>query len=225
MIRNESDANSMLDHAFQAHLAEYSALRDEINQQLGIQNNLVSYAVAILAGAASLFAIGDPSVADRNPFLLLVASILVSSITWALMDAGLHLTDLSKYMQSQLSPKLNKLLGERTALEFQVLKWDEMLTYGRPLRILLKGVAKGGKFLISFFSSVVLFVLFITKAESYETWTIAEKTLIWIALPMLIFPVFGVFYNVPYILGRAYNPYELKNRDKPRQEGVSPKSN
>ena len=80
-----------IDRAFQAHITEFNAMRDEINLHIGHQNQLINYAIGIVVGTASLFAFGQPNIAQQEPFLLLVASLLMSGISWSFMEASLQI--------------------------------------------------------------------------------------------------------------------------------------
>jgi len=54
--------------ALEVHLREYEMLRNQYNQDSSMQHQLTNYAIAITAGAGSLFFIGEPSLAIVQQF-------------------------------------------------------------------------------------------------------------------------------------------------------------
>ena len=206
------DMKNRKEYAFNSHLAEFSALRDEINLSFQSQTNFVNYAIAIIGGTASLFAIGSPNLASESPFLLLIASILEASITLALLETSLHIGDMGKYIRCVITPKIQKIIQEDDNFEFDVFKWEEMNTQFTTRTVML-GVTKIGKYSISIIASVTFLLLFsYLKSDNFTTWIFSEKFLFIVAIVLILFPIVSTLSNLLFLFGISRNQFELKQK-------------
>ncbi|MBC7877409.1 MAG: hypothetical protein H7Y59_09595 [Anaerolineales bacterium] len=188
------------EHTLQAHLVEYQFLREEVITQITLQNQLAGYAIFIIAGTSSLFAIGSPSIAIQQPFLLLIASMLMSAITWASIDASFHANDMGKYIDSVLAPKIHRIIGDPENDEYKVFRWESTRIY-HPIRLITKGIMGSGKFAVSYIPSVAFVFAFYITATSLKSLGLIEQLLFWLSIIMvLVTPIAGIM-NLAFILG------------------------
>ena len=208
-----------VDQAIQTHLAEYSALRDEINHQLSFQNQLINYSIAIIVGTTTLFAIGEPNIASQQPFLLLIASVLLSAISWTFLDASFQVNDLGKYIQHIIAPKLEVLIGSDD-YQFKVLQWEGSRIYRSP-RIVYKGVVTLGKFAVPYIPSIVFVILFYSfRILLNSIWTNGELFLFWTSIVLVTIPPLGGIFNLIYILDAKsiYTNNQLAKRNSSNKD-------
>lgn len=201
------------ERAFRAHLTEFEAMRDEINLQIGFQHQLVNYAIAITAGTASLFALGQPSIAEQLPVLYLVASLLMSAIGWAFLEASLQINDLGKYIQFNLVPKIQGLIGNEDRPKYLVLRWEDF-KIRRSGRVYLRGMAAVGKFAVAFIPGIMfIFVFYYLRPPTGGAWTSAESVLFWVSVGASSLPAIGGLVSIPFILRIGAQRIESR-RDK-----------
>ena len=194
------------ERAFQVHLTEYEAVRDEINLQIGLQHQLINYAIAIIAGTLTLLALGQPSLASQYSSIFLVASLLMSAISWTFMDASFQINDLGNYVHSTLAPKIQALIGHENLPEYTVLKWEEAKVR-RSGRLVLKGITATGKFAVAFIPSIVFIIVFYYLHLPYlAPWTIPETVFFWAAIGTVLILPLGGLINLPFILRANARP-------------------
>ena len=190
-----------IDRAFQAHITEFNAMRDEINLHIGHQNQLINYAIGIVVGTASLFAFGQPNIAQQEPFLLLVASLLMSGISWSFMEASLQINNQGRYIHEKIVPKIQMLIGNQDKEKYHIMRWeDAKISHPKP-RLLLQGITAMGKFSIAYIPSIAFIFIFRSITDlSGRSWTNIETSLYWAAIiAALILPIGGLL-NVPFLL-------------------------
>ena len=196
-----------VEHAFQVHLAEYEAVRNEINLHIGLQHQLINYAIAIIAGTLTLLALGQPRLASQYPSIFLVASLLMSAISWALMDASFQINDLGNYIHNTLAPKIQILIGHETLSEYIVLGWEETKVR-RSGRLVLKGITATGKFAVAFIPSIVfIMVFYYLRPPQFTPWTLPEAIFFWAAVGTVLILPLGGLINLPFILHTNFKPF------------------
>lgn len=184
----------------QLHIHEYQAIRAEINQRLGLRQELMNYGIAAVGGSIALFSIGEPSVAEQQPFVLLVASLLLSAISWALLEHNLQIIDLSRYVEDILVPKIQALTSPEEGPVSSVLQW-ETLKLRRSPRLFFKGTMSMGKYALTFIPSVgFLVVFYVLRSPSlgYE-WSALETILWWMAVAATLAVPAGALYNLGFV--------------------------
>lgn len=184
--------------AFQAHVEHYKAIREEIVLLNTIQNQLVNYSIAIIAGSISLFTFGSPSIAEQQPFVLLIVSLLMSAISLAFMEAEMRIHDRGRYLEEVLRKKIQKIIGNERKYEYKVFKWESADVEG--FRLLFRGLAASGKFLIAYVPSVVyIFVFYFSSNFDMQNPDLGVKILFFgAAIGSLLLPV-CVVLNVIFI--------------------------
>jgi hypothetical protein len=203
-----------IERAYQVHLKEYEVLRDEILLFISHQNQLMSYAIAIITGTATLFVIGQPSVANQQPFLLLVASLLMSAISWAAMEASLSMEDISLYIQKTLIPKIQCLVGDESRFEFQLLKW-EGTHIDWSARSYFRVITSSGKAAISYVSSVLFIVAYVFLQPLYiGSWPITDKILFTLAIIVSLVVPLGALLNLLTSRRMRFKSFGLRGRKK-----------
>ena len=183
------------------HLMEYEILRNSIEQDLSMQHQLTNYAIAITAGAGSLFFIGEPTVASQVPIILLIISLILTFICFAIIDLGYSVQDTSTYIQKNLKLKLQKLVGNEELSEYRVLEW-EALRYRFSGRLAIRGITSLGKYAVAYIPSIGMIVAFITIKGS-SPWIFFETFLFWSAVIVALLLLFIGAYNIIYLLQRS----------------------
>jgi hypothetical protein len=179
------------DRAFRAHLAEYEAVRAEIEINFAQQDRLASYALALTTGATSLFFLGTPPVAVQQPFLLLVASLLLTAIGWALVETSLTIQLKSRYLLENLAPRVQALIGPADRPELRVFRWSEsVVTF--TARSYFHLIMAAGKYATAFVPSVALVVVFFSrKGPDLASWPSSERILFVGAIAAMAVVAFG----------------------------------
>ncbi len=193
MAHLENTDKETIERAFQAHIADFNACRQELTLHINMQNQLINYAIAIVAGTVTLFAIDKQNLAIQAPFVLLIGSLLMSAINWALMEASIGIANLSSYIEYTLAPKVRHLTNRKGQLEFDVLRWEE---YAGNKNRLAPWVVMGlGKYMISYIPSIAFIVVFyFNKKQASQTWDSADIILFSFAvLATLAVPIMSLF--------------------------------
>jgi hypothetical protein len=194
-----------LSNAFEAHIAEYKALRDEILQDLNLQHQLIQFVVALNAAGVTLFFLGDPVLARQEPFILLLVSILLSALSLATADLGYAIQDISYYIQATLTPKVQSLVGEAKNDRFVVFKWEEAMWTKTP-RLAFRGITSAAKYLISFVPSVfMIFTFYAFRKGDNGGWAIHELILFILAVIMAFLFLLSVIFGMPFVTSRLRN--------------------
>ena len=178
--------------SFQAHLAEYEAARNEILSLTTMQNQLVNYAVAIIAGAA--IAVGQQDLFSSFTAILLIASLLTSAISWTLVRHQIEIIDISTYIRIVLSPKVEDIIGSKSISKFQVFKWEDNAKKRSSINN-IKSILAMGQFAIAYIPSVIFVVAFYSVSPpQIANWNILETVLFWTALTAVVmFPIAVIF--------------------------------
>ncbi len=196
--RKKSD---LLAGTLEVHLKEYEMLRCSIEQALSMQHQLTNYAIAITAASGSLFFIGEPSLANQVPILLLVISFILTFICFAILDLGYSIQNTSTYIQKILKPKIQKLIGNDDIFEYIVLEWEEhdVKVTGR---LAIRGITSMGKYAVAAIPSIGMIVAFIV-IKANTTWTIYEKVFYWLAVFAVVLLVIVAILNIVHLLKRG----------------------
>jgi hypothetical protein len=187
--------------ALEVHLREYEMLRNQYNQDSSMQHQLTNYAIAITAGAGSLFFIGEPSLASQVPFILLVISLILTFICFAIIDLGYSIQDISTYIQKKLKPKIQKLVGEKQGFEYCVLEWEEEYVKISG-RLAIRGVTSMGKYAVAYIPAVGMIIAFVAMKPN-ASWIAVETALYWLSIvAAALLPIVGAL-NVVHMIGRG----------------------
>lgn len=181
---------------FGAHLAEYETLRNEINQRSQLQNQLTNYAIAIVAGTVTLLAIGQPSIGVQQPFLFLVSSMMLSALSWSIIELNMIIHQIASYVQNVLSLKLQNLIGFDSSPDYTVLKWDAVLG-SFFVNNILYGIVWSGKILITVIPGILFVILFYSiRSTNTLPWTISEIVMFALAIAMQLILFFSILANM-----------------------------
>ena len=110
------------------HIAEYNALRSEVDEMIKAQGQLVLYALVAMGAAIPIL-----SVLLQNQVWasLLVVPMVFSSVAWAYLGYLGGMYRLAIYIHTQLRPAIGTLLRQASPdLEFEVLSWDRFARTG-----------------------------------------------------------------------------------------------
>jgi hypothetical protein len=182
--------------AFDAYLAQFESIRDETNLATGLQNNMVSFSIALISGTIALMTIKndqDISLFIEFPQLFLVVSILMGLMTWASLESEIRIHDYRYYIHQVLSTKVQMLLGKEISERFSPLKMELAEIYKfNKLRSILRGLLVSAKFMISFVPSISLLVsvVYSSSRSLFENWVnailITLNLLIIIVVPVVL---------------------------------------
>lgn len=152
-----------------------------------MQHQLTNYAIAITAGAGSLFFIGEPSVANQVPINLLIISLILTFICFAIIDLGYSVQDTSTYIQKNLKPKIQRLVGNEGSPEYKVLEW-EALRFRFSGWLAIREITSMGKYAVAYIPSLGMIVAFMTIKAS-TPWTSYETFLFWAAVKSTVLSI------------------------------------
>lgn len=199
----ERMSEKSVEYAGEVHLAEYNAVRDEIRQQIDIQNSFVNYAIAIIGVAATFLATGNPSVGSQFPFLYLISSILLSAISWGFIESSIWTNDLSTYVKDNLAPKIQKIIGNERANHYQVLQWENARNKRRE-RVILRGLTMSGRFSIPIIGSILFLIAFYyIKSSTIQAWTTFEWLLFIFSALLITFTLISGAINILSSYGKG----------------------
>jgi hypothetical protein len=187
--------------ALNVHMKEYEMLKNSIEQELSMQHQLSNYAIAITAGVVSLLFIGEPSIANQAPAILLVVSIILTFICFAIIDLGYSIQDTSTYIEKMLKGKIQKLVSNEDMFEFKVLEWEE-LHYRLSRRLAIRGITSMGKYAVGYIPALGMIAAFWSVKDGLS-WSIVDKFLFSLAvIAALSLPIVGAV-NVIFMLRRS----------------------
>ncbi len=91
--------------------------------------------------------------------------MLLSSISWGLVETEVKIHDIGNYLRNKLIPRIQKLTDSDDVDKYLVFQWS--FSRNRNIfRILLRGITGMGKFFVSFIPSVLLCVVYYYENES-----------------------------------------------------------
>jgi hypothetical protein len=176
--------------AFDSHIAQFESIRAEITSATELQNNLVNYSIAAIAGAVALFAFknnGGIPILTQEPAILAIISVVMSMLTWASLEAEIRIHDYRSYIDKVLSKKVQNLIGGIELPDDYIVFKMEIAEISRVHRIrsIIRGLLVSGKFMISYIPAIVALIIF---ASSFSNWY--TLILFWLAaIPALIVPL------------------------------------
>ena len=190
-------SETQMQFAFDAHLAQFESIRDEITLATELQNNLVNYSIAAIGGAIALFAFTDKSgisLLTKEPAILTIISVLMSMLTWASLEAEIRIHDYRSYIDQVLSKKVQDLIGGLTLPDEYIVFKMEIAEISRrnKVRWLSRGILVSGKFMISYIPAVAILLVF---TSSFANWH--SNIWFWLAaIPAIIVPVVLIVQSI-----------------------------
>lgn len=177
-------------------LTQYESIRQDINVQTSLQNNTINYSIALLAGTFLIVTFKDSQeqlVILQYPIILLLVSILLSFITWSVLEAEIAIHDLTYFIHEKLSKQIRDTLNISQA-NSDFLKMElPLLAKENKSRSILRAAMVSGKFLISFVPSLILFCMFFRIKVSildngFLEWVFAVLAFLFIlSIPLMAF--------------------------------------
>jgi hypothetical protein len=128
------DGHLRREASFQVDLAEFNALRAEIQTFLTLQSAFLALAVAIIAAAISVFA-EHP---EKKPELLAAAPLPFAVVAILYADVVARIGRAARYIQTKLRPRLAKQTAPDDALG-----WEQYVHQDDPNLKLLRWTDKG----------------------------------------------------------------------------------
>ena len=136
-------------------------------------------------GASSLFIVGDPPIAQAQPFTLLIASLLLTAIGWALLETSLTIQLKSRYLLENLAPRMQLLIGSFDDPGLRIFQWSESVVT-TTFRSIYHGFIALGKYITCFLpSSVFIFIFRENRAGYFVDWNLSVQILYISAIAVL----------------------------------------
>ena len=157
-------------------IAEYTALRNEIDIYHEHQRELINYSLILLAGA---FGSILPLLTSRNSqgvaFVILLISPLVSLLGLIYTDRTIRILRIAHYIH-------NYLRGEAISLTKQkVWQWELYKRHASPFRKEVTLILDRVRWMVFVLPSIISVTLFLSiRTPNY--WTLLERALFWVAI-------------------------------------------
>lgn len=183
------------DKALEVHLAEMDTIRTEIIARVELQHQVLNYALALLG--STLVVVNSSFITSIPPYGYLVASIIMSSLTWAIGESAIMIAKFSAYIRFDLGAKIQTLIGEEKKDEFQVLKLQEANVLGS----ITAAILACGKYLVTYGSSIAFVIIYQQKTNSTPIPTPIpnEEWLYWLAIfAILVLPTIALLRGIIY---------------------------
>lgn len=202
--RRKTNTNYLIDSKkllLDAHLTEFSRLREEIVFFHSQKSNAVNFAFLALAGMITVI---PNLLSNFGDYILLVSTLPFFGIIWYVLSMDNTISYLSHYLKNNLIPNVNNLLYDRQLLELgipenstKVLNWELLITRRTTnVRSTLADIIfGGGRTIIIFGPILVLIGTFIlqTKIMNPRNWTSIENDLLWAnSIGLIIFAILGL---------------------------------
>jgi hypothetical protein len=217
--QTDSDQKESVRMAYEAHMAHYKSIRQDIIQWSGFQNNLVNYSIAVIGGSVVLFSIqtsqGRPILNDY-PFIQLVVSFLLSMITWASLEAEIHIHDTMEYSDRVLRKKVQRLIGRDMPDEFLVLRADiAEVSKTQVARSIFRGILVSGKFLVAYIPAVAYLLLYVLSFPSLPGTPWYVYVLLWLAVVAVVMVPVGLVSQLLFITKHYWGDEQPAQSTKP----------
>jgi len=186
-MKNTSDTE-VANWLFEAHLKEYSTLRDEYLKREELASQIQIYTVVAFGGLIPLIQYVETTSIQNGDvrILILLAAILFSALGWYQLDLDDRKADIDNYILQKLTPKIEALLSEIHFKKENIesLKIFEWQSYWRLSRYNnFKGFWLGfgviGRTGVSILSAFTLLIYYVYSAHisSSLPWTVFSTIL------------------------------------------------
>jgi len=191
-----------------AHLNEYSRLREEMMHNLSQKATAVNFSFLALAGILTVI----PSLLTKlGDYILLISTLPFFGIIWYSLSIDNMMSQISNYLKNNLIPKINMLVFDQELHQLgiyddslRVIEWDGHIITNKLKKLSsnLSDLAfSGGRTIMIFGPILVLTGLFVflTKIVNPRNWTSLEYNLFWAnALGLILLAVLGVILRIRY---------------------------
>lgn len=168
----------------QVCLAEYTALRGEVISSLGTQRQLLSLELAVIG-----VAISGVTFFQAQPVLYLFAALLLSLLSWIMVEHTLKIQLIYQYFDTFLSDSLCSTLAEPV---YPVWGWQTRW-FSVSLRTIALAILALAKFILGFLLAISFCVLFVVaKSVGRIAWTREE---------IVVFAIDVIVLAIPALLG------------------------
>lgn len=142
------------------YLTEFEALYTEVNKQLDLQQSIIGSSLAVVAGLGALLGLSTIEILVVFPEVVVIAALMLSTLTSASIYASTQMVDLGNYMNFNLRPRIEALVPKGfSSQDLSILKWPATYAKIEP-RSFLKGILSVGKYAVSFLPSVVFTIIY-----------------------------------------------------------------
>jgi len=192
---------------YEVLIEEYRVLRSELNQHLSNQQQINSYALALMTGLvaiAQLLGSNDGYQTFLSSFrpIILLLSILFSSFALMYVRHAMMIAYIGGYTTNVIRPKIERILTQTTGNDLQVLEWDEIQVQQRYFRFsyaLIEYVLSVAQYSITIIPSITLIIIFWFSKPSHERFTSLEIILFALSTLALVSVLISLFFA-----GRLY---------------------
>lgn len=184
--------------AFDSHIAHYEAMRNDINLATSLQNNIVNYSIAAIAGIIAVLTFIDPKDITIDNYLWLAMSFIFSMMTWASLEAEIRIHDYQSYIDNNLRSRVEKLIG-KTDEEYRV--FDTELAgknFLQKIRTVFRGLLAMGKFFVSILPAIITIWIYITTTPDWSSHFIFWLAAVPLILIPFIFIAHGLYVGLYY---------------------------
>jgi hypothetical protein len=159
---------SPLRFSYEAILSEYRALRDEISARIQKQQEMTSFAIAIVGGFVALAQLADNAgkslgVLSDPRYIIPISSLIFSSFTLMIFEHEMNIAHLQNYIDLYLKPRLNEILARAGGVTYRVLEWNQVRSGWQQHHgwlAVLSSSLSGAKYVMTMLPSLVLSVAF-----------------------------------------------------------------
>jgi hypothetical protein len=193
---------SPLRFEFEILLAEYKALRDQINLLTTSQQQVATLSITLLAalGAASQL-INKQEISEMSgviPIILLASCLSFSFFSLMIFWCDIRIAYSAGYINSVLRPRMQNIL--RTALNRIPEIWEWETASLRNLHswrfMFLEGISTIGRYAISIVPSILLFFIYIIERKAYQQVSALENSLFVLSFIALLFSIISAIFVV-----------------------------
>ena len=173
------------DLIWEAYLAEYQNVWNEILSRIDGQKQVLNLQIAVVGASVSGVAFFQ-----AQPILYLFGALLLSLLSWVMMEQTARINAMTLYLRTILTQKIDRALPNRP--EQPVLEWNLWLYSANPKHALW-GLLSLVKFIIGPFIAILFCIFFAFAKQSLnQYWTNIETVLfgsnvVVILLPLLTF--------------------------------------
>lgn len=198
---NADFTKETLQSSIQAFLTEYQMLHQEIDCSWDWQLHIINYILLVIGSVLTLV-----SAFPNQEVLFLVASFILTSLGWTLIEKSIHMLRIGRYFLGELIPRINRLMQSMEKIKahnphaekIKVLLWEGYFR-GENIQTALLGFASWGRFSLAVVPGLAFAVAyFFIKRNAGNVWTPLETTFFILALSMSILPLAVAFLNAHF---------------------------
>ena len=165
----------------EAYLSEYRHLSASILASEEGRRHIVNLKVAVIA--ASISAV---TILQSQPLLYLFGGILLSLLTWIMMEETTRTHFHNLYLRTVLGPKIEDLLHSHEKPAFEYTHW----AFNFNTSTFSASVLGNAKYLIGIgMAALFTFFFYIARNPAKVQWTTTERIMFWANVAAILIPI------------------------------------